>query len=237
MPTQTRTVQPGRRPGTVRTQDGQILRPPAHWALLLPGDATLTRRVKSAGVHWVVQKKRGRRTFSQGVWADAETIESCREALEAERETETYKKKLAASRQRRQDAQETYVEDFTQALIDYLAFDAQYEALAQQIADIVSQHATPVGSQTVARTKRIPIEDRAGKAVIAWMRHETTSYDTMYIPRIKGERRRTRQVLAKGSKALLDKYRAGQEIDPSACPLAKAVQRTLDAQAAKGTAS
>ena len=32
--------------------------------------------------------------------------------------------------------------------------------LAEQLADAVTQHATPVGSGTVARTQRIPIEKR-----------------------------------------------------------------------------
>jgi hypothetical protein len=51
----------------------------------------------------------------------------------------------------------------------------------------VTDHATPVGSGTVARTKRIPVEQRAEAAVIAWMRHQTTGYDGMVIPRIKGK--------------------------------------------------
>ncbi len=32
--------------------------------LLPPGDAALTRRVKEASDHWVVQEKKGRKTFS-----------------------------------------------------------------------------------------------------------------------------------------------------------------------------
>ena len=31
----------------------------------------LTRRVKAAGEHWVVQEKKGRKIFSKGVWAPA----------------------------------------------------------------------------------------------------------------------------------------------------------------------
>eukprot|EP01035_Chromulina_nebulosa_P056444 gene56444-77358_t len=57
-------------------------------------------------------------------------------------------------------------------------------------------HATPVGSGTVARTKRIPIEQRAEAATIAWMRHQTTGYDSMTIPREKGLRREVRRMLA-----------------------------------------
>jgi hypothetical protein len=83
----------------------------------------------------------------------------------------------------------------------------------------VTTHATPVGSGTVARTERIPIERRAEAAVIAWMRHQTTAYDSMPIPRVKGKRREVRRMLAARSMELLARYRRG---DPAAvsCPLA-----------------
>ena len=58
----------------MRAANGEVLTVPDGWALLPPGDAGLTRRVKAAGEHWVVQEKKGRRTFSKGVWAPAETI-------------------------------------------------------------------------------------------------------------------------------------------------------------------
>ena len=54
--------------------------------LLPPGDAALTRRVKAAGPTWTVQEKKGRKTFSRGVWADASTIESIRSQLATERQ-------------------------------------------------------------------------------------------------------------------------------------------------------
>lgn len=63
------TFTPGPTPNTVRAADGTILTAPDGWALLPPGDAALTRRVKEAGDHWVVQEKKGRKIFSRGVWA------------------------------------------------------------------------------------------------------------------------------------------------------------------------
>lgn len=66
--------------------------------------------------------------------------------------------------------------------------------------------ATPVGSDTVVRTKRIPVEQRAEAAVIAWMRHSTTAYDSMVIPKIKGKRREIRRMLARRSHDLLERY-------------------------------
>ena len=37
---------------------------------------------------------------------------------------------------------------------------------------------------------------RVKAAVIAWMRHQTTGYDDMVIPRVKGNRREVRRMLA-----------------------------------------
>ena len=81
------TFSPGPTPSTEISADGKVLTAPEGWTLLPPGDAALTRRVKSAGDHWVVQEKRGRKVFSKGVWAPAAMIDQIREALEAERPT------------------------------------------------------------------------------------------------------------------------------------------------------
>ena len=89
--------------------------------------------------------------------------------------------------------------------------------------DAVTQHATPVGSGTVARTQRIPIEQRAESAVIAWMRHQTTAYDQMKIPRADGKRREVRRMLAEKTRKLLLRYRGGTAIDPKTCPLRQAL--------------
>src|SRR5438128_1284677 len=83
---------PGPTPNTVQSADGKVLTAPYGWMLLPPGDAALTRRVKAAGEHWVVQEKKGRKTFSRGVWAPAETIARIRAELDAERSTEGFVK-------------------------------------------------------------------------------------------------------------------------------------------------
>ena len=69
------TFKPGPTPNTIRAADGRVLTAPAGWVLLPPGDAALTRRVKAAGEHWIVQEKKARKVFSRGVWAPAATIE------------------------------------------------------------------------------------------------------------------------------------------------------------------
>jgi hypothetical protein len=216
------TFTPGPIPTTVRAANGKTLTVPDGWVLLPPGDAALTRRVKAAGDHWVVQEKKGRKTFSRGVWAPETTINSIRSDLEAERATESYAKRREADSRRRDKAQAEYVEDFFGAVVKFLAFHSRHADLAQRLAHAVTDHATPVGSGTVARTKRIPVEQRAEAAVIAWMRHQTTGYDGMVIPRVKGKRREVRRMLAQRSQELLARYRRGEAV-LDGCPLKKAL--------------
>lgn len=180
--------------------------------------------MKSAGDHLVLQEKRRRKVFTLGIWAPAVTIHRIREDLVKERATEGHARKLAAGAKRREKEQANYVEDFSAAIVTFLNFHEMHSDFAQQLALAVAAHATPVGSGTVARTKRIPIEARAEAAVIAWMRHQTTGYDTMRIQRIKGERREVRRQLARRSHELLDRYRSGKSILET-CPLAKALSQ------------
>ena len=218
----TNTFAPGPTPNTVRATDGKILTAQNGWVLFPPGDAALTRRVKAAGDHWVVQEKKGRKLFSRGVWAPASTIERIRAELEAERSTEGYAKRKVADAKRRENVQAEYVEDFTGAVLTFLAFHPSHADLAHRLARAIADHATPVGSGTVARTKRIPVEQRAEAAVIAWMRHQTTAYDSMVIPRVKGKRREVRRMLAQRSKELLARYRRAESFGEN-CLLVKAL--------------
>ena len=212
------TFAPGPTPNTVHTSDGKVLTAPTGWVLLPPGDAALTRRVKAAGNHWVVAEKKARKIFSRGVWASAAIIDRIRADLDAERSTENFAKKKDADARRREKVQVAYVEDFHKAVVAFLGFHANHVDLARRMARAVTDHATPVGSGTVARTKRIPVEQRAEAAVIAWMRHQTTGYDGMVIPRIKGKRREVRRMLARRSHNLLERYRRGEAISET-CPL------------------
>jgi hypothetical protein len=224
-----KTFTPGPTLNTVRTADGEILNVPDGWTLLPPGDAALTRRVKDTREHWVVQEKKGRRIFSRGVWAPAATIDRIRAELEAERCTESYAKRKDADARRRHKAQAEYVDDFFQGVLAFLAFHPHYAHLAERLARAVTDHATPVGSGTVARTKRISIERRAEASVIAWLRHQTTAYDTMTIPRVKGKRREVRRMLAQRSQELLARYRRGESAQEG-CPLRRALLTTHSEQ-------
>ena len=217
-------ARPGPRPRTVQTEDGAVRSVPAGWELLPPGDAGLTRRVKAAGPSWTVREQRGRRAFSRGVWAPEDTIDRCRTELEAQRASPAHQRKQAADRARRERQQQAYAEDFEAAVREFLSFHEPHSELQRELARQVAAHATPVGSGTVARTQRIPIERRAEAAVVAWLRHQTTAYDRMQIARVKGRRREVRRALARRSRELLDGYRRGHEA-PADCPLARALSR------------
>ncbi len=223
MPDQTRTVAPGSVEGRVRTEDGNELVVPEGWILLPPGDAGWTRRVKAGGPTWTVKEKKGRRTFSRGVWAPKARVEETKRALDAERSTEAYAKRRQRDQAKRQEKQAVYVEDFHGAVLSFLGFHPSFQEDARKMATLVTAHATPVGSGTVARTERIPIEKRAESAVIAWLRHQTTAYDHMKIPRVKGKRREVRRMLAEESRKLLACYRRGDAVDVGNCVLQQAL--------------
>lgn len=221
----------------VLAPDGRVLTPPADWALLPPGDPALSRRIKADGPSWTVIEMKGRKRFSRGIWAPAARIGALRAALETEREDPSYQKKLDAGRRRRAAEQGVYAEDFRQAVQDFLAFHPRHRALAHLLADRIAAHAVPVGSGTVARTERIPIERRAEAATIAWLRHQTTAYDGMTIARVRGLRREVRRELAQRSRGLLDRYRRGEHVDPDSCPLARAARKEGKDAADAGPAS
>lgn len=216
-------VEPGPRARTVRGEKGEVLEVPLDWDLLPPGDAAATLRVKKRTDHWVMSEKRGRKRFGRGVWASRSVIADVTAALAKEREDPAYQRKLDAGRARREREQAAYVEEFYREVLGFLDFPLTHDELAQALARAVTEHATPVGSGTVARTKRISTDRRAEAAVIAWMRHQTTAYDSMKIARVKGRRREVRRELAQRSAELLDGYRRGERVDPERCPLAKAL--------------
>jgi hypothetical protein len=201
-----------------------VLEPVPHdWSLLLPGDAALSRRIKQDGPTLTVIEVKGRKRFSRGIWAPTERIQVLREQLKAERQDPAYQKRLDAGRKRRAEAEEIYAADFSAAVLQVLAFHPKHQLFAKTLAGLIAEHATPVGSGTVARTERIPIEARAEAATIAWLRHQTTGYDHMNIPREKGRRREVRRMLAQRSTQLLQKYRTDQPFDPAQCPLQAAL--------------
>lgn len=227
MPDSAREARPAPLPRHVINERSALERVPDDWALLPPGDAALSRRIKLDGPTITVIEVKGRKRFSRGIWAPAARIAALRAELDVERQDPAYQRQLAAGRARRAEAQEQYVGDFRDAVFSFLAFHPRHEAYARTLANVIAAHATPVGSGTVARTERIPLEQRAEAATIAWLRHQTTGYDDMVIPRIKGRRREVRRMLAQRSVQLLEKYRSGAPFDPRQCPLHRALASDL----------
>ena len=223
MPTETREVRPFAKPGHVLSADHRVLAIPAGWALLPPGDAALSRRLKQGGPTWTVIEMKGNKRFSRGIWAPAERIAALQAERTSERLDPAYQRQLAAGRLRRAAEQVVYAEDFRAAVLAFLNFHPSQRAEAELMARLIADHAVPVGSGTVARTERIPIEERAEAATIAWMRHQTTGYDSMVIPLVKGRRREVRRMLAQRSVQLLARYRQGHGMEVATCPLARAL--------------
>ena len=221
----TRIVKPGIN-GYFLGEKGETLLPPTGWTFLPSGDAGVTRKVTSQGQFWRVEVKKGRRTISLGIWAPETTIALAHADVQAIRMTDGYKKKRVSDLNRREKKQEQYDAEFCQAVEDYLNFHDSYKAMEKKLARAVTIHAIPVGSGTVARTQMIPIAERAAHAVIAWMRHQTTSYDLLKIARVKGERRAVRREFAQQSVDLLTNYRQGKVIKFD-CPLQKAVSKIV----------
>jgi Uncharacterized conserved protein (DUF2293). len=216
-----RIVKPANK-GKITGENGETLSPPSSWTFLPAADAGVTRKVTSKGKYWRVEVKKGRRTISLGIWAPADTILQAQQEVQTMRSTDEYQKKKIYTAERREKKQAEYDTEFCMAVEQYLNFHSKYKELEQKLARVVTTHAIPIGSGTVARTQLIPIEERAAHAVIAWMRHQTTTYDNMKIARIKGERRSIRRQLAQISVNLLTGYREGKDMDEN-CPLQQAL--------------
>jgi hypothetical protein len=210
--------------GGLVNQNGVKVTPPSGWAFLPAGDAGVTRKITSAGTYWRVQAKKGRHTYSKGLWAPLAVIEQAKNDMEVMRGSESYKKTIENAARRRESKQIEYEAEFCKAVEEFLNFHALHKNAEKIIAKAVTLHAIPIGSGTVARTVMIPLEERAARAVIAWMRHNTTAYDQLQIKRIKGERRKTRRVLAGQSIEVLTKYRLGLPTDVN-CPLQKVLTK------------
>ena len=231
MPNASREVRPSQKPGYVINEHAVLEPVPAGWILLPPGDSALSRRIKADGPTWTMFELKGRKRFSRGIWAPAHRIEALRAELLDERADPAHQRKLDSARARRAVAQTDYVEDFRAAVLTFLDFHPAHVGDAQLLADLIAAHATPVGSGTVARTERIPIPERAEAATIAWLRHQTTGYDQMRIPLIKGRRREVRRLLAQRSHQLLRLYREGRPVDVEHCPLQAALRPARPAPA------
>jgi hypothetical protein len=224
MPTETRSFLITKSDRDLKDKTGKVFSVPTGWKNLPAGDASVTRKVKSLGPTWTVQEKKGRKAISHGVWAAKEQIEEAVTLVEAQRADPKHQKKLAQVKVRREEKETVFGEDFQQEIIQFLNFDQKYHLLVEQLSKRVKEHAVPVGSGTVARSSSITLDDKAALAVMAWMRHQTSAYDTTPVPRIKGARRELRRQIARQSERILAKYRSGDDVDFKVCPLYKTLK-------------
>lgn len=225
MPLETRSFLITKSDTRLKDKSGKVYSLPAGWANLPAGDASVTRKLKSLGPTWTVQEKKGRKTFSHGVWAAVEQIEKAKALVNAQRADPKHQKKLAQAKVRRDEKEAVFGEDFQLAIIKFLNFAPKHQALVSELSVLVKEHAVPVGSGTVARSSSVSIEDKAALAVMAWMRHQTSDYDSTPVPRVKGARRELRRRIARQSERILEKYRSGDDFDFGVCPLYRALRR------------
>lgn len=225
MPTQTRTFLITQADKNLKDKSGNVFVVPKGWENLPAGDASITRKLKSLGPTWAVQEKKGRKMFSHGVWAAKENIEEAISLVKAIRSDPKHQKKLAQAKVRREEKEDVFGVDFQQAIIAFLNFDKKYQTLANDLSFLVKEHAVPVGSGTVARSASVSLNDKASLAVMAWMRHQTSNYDSTPVPRIKGARRELRKEIARQSERILAKYRNGEDADLTLCPLNRALKK------------
>ena len=206
--------------------EGKKVELPADFAFVPSGDPGLTRRLKKAAPsYFVLVYRKKNRWQSKGIFCDSSLAEKIRNEWEKEKNSPSHIAKLESSRKRREKEEKLYKLEFFYMVRNFLAFHSRYKMLAEELAKLVADHACPVGSGTVARTRTIPVEERAEAALIAWMRHNTTSYDNMTIAPVKGLRRAIRRSLASSSREVLARYRNGEDI-PEECPLYSALVRS-----------
>ena len=147
---------------------------------------------EAGGPTWTVKAKKGRRTFSKGVWACRERVEEVKRQLDAERSTDAYAKRKIRDQVRREEKQAVYVDDFRSAVLAFLDFHPRFEKEAEKIATLVTRHSTPVGSGTVARLT--DPHRKTGGVCSDCVAPTSTTCDHMKIPRVKGKRREVRRM-------------------------------------------
>ena len=160
-------VRPGRTKEQLLSESGKELTPPPDWGFLSAGDAAITKSVKAKGPVWVVQVPRGRRIISKGIWASEADILASKKQVRDRRSTPEYARQRARDLSSRQAKQLAYVDAFFAQVVLFLDFHPKYQTQTKLIKEKITAHATPVNNETVARTRLIPIKNRARAAVIA----------------------------------------------------------------------
>lgn len=162
--------------GLWHPQLGELTQPDG-WSFLPAGDAFVTRRVKAAGVYWVLFRPRGRRAHRRqlGLLAPADAIASAQ--IEAVTTASRREHERVAGTRQRNKSEATYRDEFEDAVMQWLNFSSEHATMASEIARGAADRAAVVGSGRVGRTKTLTIEDRAALAARAFIRHRYTDYE------------------------------------------------------------
>ena len=151
---------------------------PEDWDFLPSGDAFVTRRVKAAGTFWVAWRPRGKNRPHRrrlGLWAPKTAIEEAwAEAAATKAERARQRERGATSRERQEVA---YRDELADAIRRFLAFAPEHSELAEEIAAEAATRAAVVGSGRVGRTRILSLDERAGFAARALIRHRYTGYE------------------------------------------------------------
>jgi hypothetical protein len=165
------------RTGWWHPERGEV-EPPGDWDFVPTGNAFVTRTVKAAGVFWLAWAPRSRSRPHRrllGLWAPETTIRAAQQAA-ADTEAARAARRVAGARRReRQEAR--YQDELTAAIVTYLDFAPEHQALAETIATAAAQRATVVGSGRVGRTRLLSMEERGALAARAELRHAYTDYE------------------------------------------------------------
>lgn len=187
------------------------------------GDAFVTRRVKAAGIYWVLFRPKGRREHRRqlGLLAPAEAIASAQ--VEAEATASRRDRGRAAGTRQRDKNEARYRAEFEDAVMQWLNFSSEHAAMAREIAHGAVDRAAVVGSGRVGRTKTVTLEDRAALAARVFIRHRYTDYEdqllTLELSAFDqdidadivevGEYREIKQAAHRAVDAFLDEHREG----------------------------
>lgn len=163
--------------GLWHPEHGQLQEPDG-WEFLAPGDAFVTRRVKSAGRYWSLWKPRDRNHGYRrlvGLFAPADVIAEARVMAAQTAEVRAGRRvQGAVYRARREDS---YRQELAEAVVAFLGFAPEHADLARSIATEAAERAGEVGSGRVGRTRRLTLEERAALAARALIRHKYTEYE------------------------------------------------------------
>lgn len=153
------------------------LRQPAGWDFLPAGDAFLTRRVKAAGEYWQLFQPKGRRSHRRllGLLAPSDAIAAAHVAADATNAKRAAQRVVGARQRAKSEA--VYRAEFEQAVLDWLAFAPEHDAVGRDIAAHAAERAVMVGSGRVGRTKTLTLDERAALAARAYIRHQYTDYE------------------------------------------------------------